>query len=212
VTLTATAAPGSVFLGWSGACGGTAGCPLTLDADRAVTAVFSTQPRRCTIVARTAWLHGVITLKGTTNIPGATGVQALTTTGKTLGQSAKAPSAFSVNVDTRKLPTNRTSGIRVRVLNGSSVLCTVATSLRVDNTKARAIKITHQRSGRYWLISFRSTEAVTVKALGKGKKPTTVRFKNTKRHSVRVLGGVKWARVQLIDRARNLRTFYVILR
>ena len=117
-----------------------------------------------------------------------------------------------MNVDTRKLPTNRTSGIRVRLLNGSTVLCTVSTSLKVDNTKARALKVTHRRSGRFVLISFRPTEAVTVKALGKGKKPTTVRFKNTKRHTVRVLGGVKRARVQLIDRAKNLRTFYVTIR
>jgi hypothetical protein len=211
VSLTATPAPGSVFLGWSGACLGVGSCSTTLDADRAVTAVFSTEARRCSITPRTAWLHGSVTLKGFTNVPGATALQALTTTGKQVGSASRAPSAFSVNIDTRKLPTNRTSGVRVRVMNGSTVLCTATTNLRVDNTKARAIKLTHRRAGRYVYITFRPSEAVTVKAYGKGTKPTTVRFTSSKRHTVRVLAGVTRARVQLIDRARNLRTVYVTL-
>jgi hypothetical protein len=41
VTLTATAAAGSVFTGWSGACGGGAPtCTLTMDVDKGVTATF----------------------------------------------------------------------------------------------------------------------------------------------------------------------------
>ncbi len=41
VTLTATPAPGSIFGGWAGACTGTAGCQVTLDDHRAVTATFT---------------------------------------------------------------------------------------------------------------------------------------------------------------------------
>ena len=45
VTLTATAATGSVFVGWSGACGGTAAtCTWTMSAATAVTATFNTTP------------------------------------------------------------------------------------------------------------------------------------------------------------------------
>jgi serine protease len=40
VTLGATAAAGSVFTGWTGACSGTGNCQLALDGDRAVTAGF----------------------------------------------------------------------------------------------------------------------------------------------------------------------------
>jgi Divergent InlB B-repeat domain/PASTA domain len=40
VTLTATAAPGSSFAGWSGDCSGTGPCTLTMSADRAATATF----------------------------------------------------------------------------------------------------------------------------------------------------------------------------
>ncbi|OLC20087.1 MAG: hypothetical protein AUH38_00710 [Deltaproteobacteria bacterium 13_1_40CM_68_24] len=42
--LTAVPASGSTFVGWQGACSGTAGCALTMDVDRDVTANFSTLP------------------------------------------------------------------------------------------------------------------------------------------------------------------------
>jgi uncharacterized repeat protein (TIGR01451 family) len=42
VTLTATAASGSSFDGWSGACSGTGLCTVTMDAARSVTATFNT--------------------------------------------------------------------------------------------------------------------------------------------------------------------------
>jgi uncharacterized repeat protein (TIGR02543 family) len=40
VTLTATAAPGSMFTGWSGACTGSGSCIITMTADKLVTALF----------------------------------------------------------------------------------------------------------------------------------------------------------------------------
>lgn len=45
VTLTATAAFGSDFAGWSGACSGTGNCAVTMDADKSVAATFN--PETC---------------------------------------------------------------------------------------------------------------------------------------------------------------------
>ena len=43
VTLTASAASGSTFAGWTGACSGTGSCLLSMDGDRSVTATFGVQ-------------------------------------------------------------------------------------------------------------------------------------------------------------------------
>jgi len=44
VTLTATAAVGSTFTGWSGACTGTGSCIVTMSAAKSVTATFTVPP------------------------------------------------------------------------------------------------------------------------------------------------------------------------
>ena len=49
LTLTASPLQGSSFVGWSGACTGTAACVLTMDQDRAVTATFTLVPRQLTV-------------------------------------------------------------------------------------------------------------------------------------------------------------------
>ncbi len=49
VTLTETAAPGSTFAGWSGACSGTGPCAATLTANTSVTAIFNVSSVQLTV-------------------------------------------------------------------------------------------------------------------------------------------------------------------
>lgn len=44
VTISANPGVDSVFAGWSGACGGTGNCSVTMDSDKSVTATFNTAP------------------------------------------------------------------------------------------------------------------------------------------------------------------------
>lgn len=52
VTLTATAATGSTFTGWSGACGGTATCTVSTNAAAAVTATFNVTAEKLTVAKK----------------------------------------------------------------------------------------------------------------------------------------------------------------
>jgi hypothetical protein len=49
ITLTGIPGPGSTFASWSGACSGTAGCTVTMDADKTVTATFPLQTFTLTV-------------------------------------------------------------------------------------------------------------------------------------------------------------------
>jgi uncharacterized repeat protein (TIGR02543 family) len=59
VTLTATADPGWVFVGWSGDCEGTGECVLTMDDDRSVTATF--EPIGTTLTVKVDKGEGTVT-------------------------------------------------------------------------------------------------------------------------------------------------------
>jgi len=55
VTLTAVPSANSTFVGWGGACAGTGGCPIAMDANKTVTATFGTAPFAGTWVGTWAW-------------------------------------------------------------------------------------------------------------------------------------------------------------
>jgi hypothetical protein len=55
VTLTATAASGSTFAGWAGACAGTGACVLTANANTAATATFNLAPQGHVLAGTWSW-------------------------------------------------------------------------------------------------------------------------------------------------------------
>ena len=72
VTLTATAAKGSTFSGWTGACSGTGTCTLAMSEARAVTATFSRPSNAFTAKTPTfSTTNSTITISTTFTVPGA---------------------------------------------------------------------------------------------------------------------------------------------
>jgi hypothetical protein len=63
VTLTAAPAPGFEFIGWGGACSGTADCALTMDADRNVSATFRPPQRTLTVIVTPSPYGGSVTIE-----------------------------------------------------------------------------------------------------------------------------------------------------
>jgi Fe-S cluster biogenesis protein NfuA len=59
VTLTASPAPGSVLVGWGGACSGVGSCVVAMDDDRDVTATFAPAPRVLTVATDGAGIGAV---------------------------------------------------------------------------------------------------------------------------------------------------------
>ncbi len=61
VTLTATPDANSIFTGWSGACNGSGGCALTMDAAKTVSANFDVAPKYKVTVSKTGPGKGTVT-------------------------------------------------------------------------------------------------------------------------------------------------------
>ena len=71
VTLTATAAKGSTFAGWTGACSGTGTCTLAMSEARAVTATFSRPSNAFTTkTPKFSTTNSTITISTTLTVPG----------------------------------------------------------------------------------------------------------------------------------------------
>jgi hypothetical protein len=95
-TLTATPAPGSVFIGWSGDCQGSGACDVAVNAATAITATFTQIPPAAAIVATNA--------AGTTINPGA---MLPTVAGPVLSELALKPERFRAATRAKRTPTGR---------------------------------------------------------------------------------------------------------
>jgi hypothetical protein len=94
VTLTATAASGHTFAGWSGACSGTGACEVTIGPDQAVTATFTADPTPT--VTPTGPGAGTVTGPGAGTVTGSgsacPGTCSPSYPARTVAGAAKAPS------------------------------------------------------------------------------------------------------------------------
>jgi hypothetical protein len=121
LTLTATAAPGSAFAHWSGACGGTGACRVTISAARSVKAKFTVAGVRTLTVAKAGTGTGTVTGRRA-------GIQC--------GASCSAPVAAGAKV------TLRATAAPVSTFAGFSGACSGTKACTVAMTEARSVTAT----------------------------------------------------------------------
>ncbi len=95
VTLTATAAAGSTFAGWSGACSGTGTCSVTMTAAKAVTATFNAVTFALTVTEAGTGSGSVSSSPAGISCPGTCSANFASGTPVTLTASAAAGSTFA---------------------------------------------------------------------------------------------------------------------
>lgn len=145
VTLTATAAAGSTFAGWSGGgCSGSGTCTVTMSAAAAVTATFETS-------------SGGTSTTGTTTAEGTGTTTTATTTATTTSNGGGQPTASVAAELLRLNVTPGTSSLAGRIVNGSCAAvtkknktnrhCTRVLKLTIGYTlsSAAAVKLTFAR-------------------------------------------------------------------
>jgi subtilisin family serine protease len=139
VTLTAAAASGSTFTGWSGACTGTATtCTVTMSAARTVTATFgatAAQPTNATLTVNSA---RAVTTAGGTVVSNPTGIScAAPTTGTTMQTTCSAAYATTASVTLTATPATGS------VFSGWSGACTgTAATCTISMSAARTVTAT----------------------------------------------------------------------
>ncbi len=142
VTLTATAASGSTFTGWSGACTGTAAtCTVAMSVARTVTATFgatTSQPTNATLTVNSA---RAVTTAGGTVASNPTGISCTApTTGTPMQTTCSAAYATTASVTLTATPATGS------VFSGWSGACTgAAATCTVSMSAARTVTATFTR-------------------------------------------------------------------
>jgi hypothetical protein len=146
VTLTAAAASGSTFAGWSGACTGTASCTVSMTAARSVTATFnSTGTTFALTVAKAGSGAGTVTSSPT---------------GVNCGSTCSASYASGTSVTLTAAPASGST------FSGWSGACTGTGNCTVSMTAARSVTATFNGSSSFSL-------AVTKAGTGTGTVTST---------------------------------------
>jgi hypothetical protein len=213
VSLNVVAAAGWHFVGFSGACTGstclvrgTAGQSLAVTAAFAANTPSTGAAPTCSVVPVTRWVRRIVALRVRASVsPASVALMA----GATRQLSLLHPSGlfFAVPVDTRRLPTNATTTLTVRLRDtGGRVLCSASARLHVDNTAPRARHLAVRRRGAAVRVAFTPSERITLRLTPRGGKTVTRRLLTTRPFQLRLTTRASIVRLVLVDRAGNTRT------
>lgn len=154
----------------------------------------------------TRWVHGTVTLRVRENVSGASALALSTVRGLSVASAPARLGTVSVKVNTKRLPSNRTSYLVASVLAGTTRACSVSFRLRVDNTPARVLKFGLRRVRAARLVAFRPSEPAKVQLVVKGRKTRTFHLSGARRVTITVARTKRAAKLVLIDRAGNVTT------
>jgi hypothetical protein len=187
--------------GGSGGSGGTPGAGSTgIGAPQTPTFAQCAFARKTT----TAWVRGTITLSLRTSL--ASGIHGAVTNNrnKVVGRGVAGSLGHLVlKVDTRRLPSNRSSALKVNVFVNAASACSLTTSLRVDNAKPKALAVKTTKSAHKSTLRFRSAEPLRFWVIARGHRYGAYTAKHAGTVIVKLPAGLHRATLLLIDRAGN---------
>jgi uncharacterized membrane protein YgcG len=158
----------------------------------------------CSFIAvPTAWVHGRVPLAMKTSVANGISAKALTAKGKLVGSSATTTiGRLQLVVDTRQLPSNRSSALRAVVFVDAEAACELSFTLKVDNVRPRLLRLSTWRDPLGHMLDFRLSEVSTVDLTGIGVKRHYLVAAN---RDIRwtLPGGLSSASLAVTDRAGN---------
>jgi hypothetical protein len=159
---------------------------------------FSRQPSR-------SWLHGQQSLALVTSVAAGMRGVVVTQQGKVVGSApAKKPGSLKLPVNTKLLPSNRSSKVRAVVYVNAAVACQLTASLKVDNVKPKLLtaKVDLLASGKYRL-TVSANESVRVYVMRGTKSLKRVFLAPRKTVKTLLPAAPNGLRLLVIDRANN---------
>lgn len=147
------------------------------------------------------WVHGRVVVWMKTSTAAGVTARVVTRTGRIIGSGKEGKGdLIRLRLQTRRLRTNRTSGLRALVAFNGQVACTKSFRLKVDNTRPRILFLGTRGNRLLLRVSERSSVTFTGRHV---RHRRAVLIAARKKVYIRLPAGVRTARLVLRDRARN---------
>lgn len=153
------------------------------------------------------WVHSTVSLIVKTSVATGLKVRALDPTGHqlVLGKATKKVGRYALDVNTRRLKSNKRSRVLVVVEVGAKRACSLAVLLKVDNTAPRISIASARRALTEVNVGFRVSEGVTATIVS-GTHVRRVRAAAGKAVHIMIPAGATSVRITARDRAGNTTT------
>lgn len=148
------------------------------------------------------WVHGRVVVWLKTSTAAGVTARVVTRSGRVIGAGKEGKtSVIRLRLQTRRLPTNRTSRLRAVVSFNGLAACSKSFRLKVDNTRPRILSLANRGNRLFLRVSERSSVSFVGRHVRRRRPVLIAARKNI---VVRLPAGVRTARLVLRDRAGNI--------